>query len=417
VVAPSKSKNAELLVGLDIGTSKVAAVVGEANDGVLSIVGCGAAPSEGLRKGVVVNIDATVQAIEEALKEAEVAAGCEIHTVVTDVGGSHIRGFNSHGVVAVHSGEVNRADVDRVLDAARAVALPADRDLIHLLPQEFVLDGQDGIAVPVGMSGVRLETRVHIITAAASSAQNVLKCCEKAGVHVADLVVEPLAAAEAVLTAEEKELGVALIDIGAGTTDVLVFHQGSLKHTAVLPLGGNHISSDIAAGLRTPFREAELLKRRHGCALARLLTKEQSVEVPSVGGRGPRLIGQQTLSKVIEARVEEMLELARHQIIKCGFDESLGSGVVLTGGTASMSGMEPLAEAVFRTPVRCGNPGDCNGNSAALLGNAPSFAAAIGLAQCAARPPEHSLLLRHGQRRIMGRFGQRVRGWIENVLS
>ena len=276
-------KKSELLVGLDVGTSKVAAVVGELNDERLSVIGVGSAPTDNaLRKGVVVNIDATVQAIEQALKEAEVTAGCEIHTVFAGVGGGHIRGFNSHGVVGVRNREVNEADVERVLEAARAVALPADRDILHVLPQDFVLDGQDGIRAAVGMSGVRLEARVHIVTTAISSAQNVVKCCERTGLHVADLVLEPLAAAEAVLTPEEKELGVALVDLGAGTTDVLVFHQGALKHTAVLSIGGNHVTSDIAAGLRTPFRDAELLKLRSGCALARLVDRR------AVGGGAER---------------------------------------------------------------------------------------------------------------------------------
>jgi cell division protein FtsA len=364
------AKKLELLVGLDIGTSKVAAVVGELNDGTLSVIGVGSAPSDGLRKGVVVNIDATVQAIEQALKEAEVTAGCEIHTVFAGVGGGHIRGFNSHGVVGVRAREVSQADVDRVLEAARAVALPADRDILHVLPQDFVLDGQDGIRAAVGMSGVRLEARVHIITTAISSAQNVVKCCERTGLHVADLVLEPLAAAEAVLTPEEKELGVALVDLGAGTTDVLVFHQGALRHTAVLSIGGNHVTSDIAAGLRTPFRDAELLKQRSGCALTRLVDRQQSVEVPSVGGRTPRLLSRHLLSEIVEARAEEILTLARHQIIKCGFDEGLGSGVVLTGGAALLEGMLPLAEQVFQTPVRMGtalNVASVNGGAEAAL--------------------------------------------------
>lgn len=407
------AKKLELLVGLDIGTSKVAAVVGELNDGALSVIGVGSAPSDGLRKGVVVNIDATVQAIEQALKEAEVAAGCEIHTVFAGVGGGHIRGFNSHGVVGVRAREVSQADVDRVLEAARAVALPADRDILHVLPQDFVLDGQDGIRAAVGMSGVRLEARVHIITTAISSAQNVVKCCERTGLHVADLVLEPLAAAEAVLTPEEKELGVALVDVGAGTTDVLVFHQGALRHTAVLSIGGNHVTSDIAAGLRTPFRDAELLKQRSGCALTRLVDRQQSVEVPSVGGRTPRLLSRHLLSEIVEARAEEILTLARHQIIKCGFDEGLGSGVVLTGGAALLEGMLPLAEQVFQTPVRMGtglNVASVNSGAEAAL--TPSFAAAVGLVHYGARPRDH-LPPRSDEARLLGKMRQRLKGWME----
>jgi cell division protein FtsA len=406
-------KKSELLVGLDVGTSKVAAVVGELNDGTVAVIGVGSAPSEGLRKGVVVNIDATVQAIEQALREAEVTAGCEIHTVFAGVGGGHIRGFNSHGVVGVRNGEVSQADVDRVLEAARAVPLPADRDILHVLPQDFVLDGQDGIRAAVGMAGVRLEARVHIVTTAISSAQNIVKCCERTGLHVADLVLEPLAAAEAALTPEEMELGVAVVDLGAGTTDVLVFHQSALKHTAVLSIGGNHVTSDIAAGLRTPFRDAELLKLRSGCALARLVNREQSVEVPSVGGRTPRLLARHLLSEIVEARAEEILTLARHQIIKCGFDEGLGSGVVLTGGTALLEGMVPLAEQVFETPVRVGTPLNVEGiNGSAETAMSPSFAAAVGLLHYGARPRDH-LPVRSDDARLLGKVRQRLKGWME----
>jgi cell division protein FtsA len=407
------AKKLELLVGLDIGTSKVAAVVGEFNDGTLSVIGVGSAPSDGLRKGVVVNIDATVQAIEQALKEAEVTAGCEIHTVFAGVGGGHIRGFNSHGVVGVRAREVSQADVDRVLEAARAVALPADRDILHVLPQDFVLDGQDGIRAAVGMSGVRLEARVHIITTAISSAQNVVKCCERTGLHVADLVLEPLAAAEAVLTPEEKELGVALVDLGAGTTDVLVFHQGALRHTAVLSIGGNHVTSDIAAGLRTPFRDAEVLKQRSGCALTRLVDRQQSVEVPSVGGRTPRVLSRHLLSEIVEARAEEILTLARQQIIKCGFDEGLGSGIVLTGGAASLEATLPLAEQVFQTPVRMGTPlngAGVNGDAETAL--TPGFAAAVGLLHYGARPRDH-VLPRSDEARLLGKMRHRLKGWME----
>ncbi len=408
------AKKSELLVGLDIGTSKVAAVVGDLNDGALSVVGVGSAPSEGLRKGVVVNIEATVHAIEHAIKEAEVTAGCEIHSVFASVGGGHIKGFNSHGVVGVKNPEVDQADVDRVLDAARAVALPADRDILHVLPQDFVLDGQDGIRAPVGMSGVRLEARVHIITTATTSAQNVIKCCERTGLHVADLVLEPLAAAEAVLTPEEKELGVAVVDVGAGTTDVLVFHQGALRHTAVLALGGNHVSNDIAAGLRTPFRDAEILKQRSGCALARVVGREQSVEVPSLGGRTPRLLSRHMLGQIIEARVEEIFTLARHQITKSGFDEHLGSGIVLTGGTVLLEGTIPLAEQVFQSPVRIGTPLSLNGSaegSAELASNA-AFAAAVGLVHYGARPRDH-IPVRGDDARLVGKMRQRLRGWVE----
>jgi cell division protein FtsA len=411
------AKKSELLVGLDIGTSKVAAVVGDLNDGTLSVIGIGCVPADGLRKGVVVNIDATVHAIEQAIKEAEVTAGCEIHSVFANVGGGHIRGFNSHGVVAVRNREVDQSDVDRVLDAARAVALPSDRDILHVLPQDFVLDGQDGIRTPLGMSGVRLEAHVHLVTTAMPSAQNVIKCCERTGLHVADLVLEPLAAAEAVLTPEEKELGVALVDLGAGTTDVLVFHQGALKHTAVLSLGGNHVTSDIAAGLQTPFRDAELLKIRSGGALARAVGREQTVEVPSVGGRPPRLLSRHMLSQIIEARAEEILSLTRNQIVKCGFDEGLGSGVVLTGGTAQLEGIVQLAEQVFQAPVRIGVPVcvDGNGNGGTEVVNTPAFAAAVGLVHYGARPRDH-IPVRHADARLIGKVRQRLKGWMETFF-
>jgi cell division protein FtsA len=406
------AKRSELLVGLDIGTSKVAAVVGDLNDDALSVLGAGCAPSDGLRKGVVDNLETTVHAIEQTIKEAEITAGCEIHSVFASLGGGHIKGFDSHGVVGVKGAEIDQADVNRVLDAARAVALPADRDILHVLPQDFVLDGQDGIRSPVGMSGVRLEARVHIISTATTSAQNVIKCCERAGLHVADLVLEPLAAAEAVLTPEEKELGVALVDLGGGTTDVLVFHQGALRHTAVLSLGGNHVTNDIAAGLRTPFRDAEILKRRSGCALARVVGREQSVEVPSLGGRTPRVLSRHMLGQIIEARVEEILALARHQIVKCGFDEGLGSGVVLTGGTALLEGIVPLAEQVFQSPVRVGRSLALNGGGLAESGDNMSLTAAIGLVYYGARPRDH-LPARGEDSRFAGKMRQRLRGWVE----
>jgi cell division protein FtsA len=417
------AKRAELLAGLDLGTSKVAVAVGEATADGVTIVGIGSATcTEGLRRGVVVNIDATVQAIEQGVKEAEVAAGCEIHSVFADVSGAHVKGFNSHGVVAVKNQEILQADIDRVLDAACAVALPTDRDILHALPQDFVLDGQDGIPSPLGMSGVRLEAHVHLITTATPSAQNVIKCCERTGLHVADLVLEPLAAAEAVLTPEEKELGVAVLDLGAGTTDVLVFHQGTLRHTEVLSIGGQHITNDIAAGLRTPFREAELLKLRNGCALARLVGREQLVEVPSVGGRTPRTLSRHMLSQIIEARAEEILTLAHQQIIKCGYEQHLGSGVVLTGGTALLEGMAQLAEHVFQTQVRIGTPvalhgGNGNGNGEGVIepARSPLFAAAVGLVQYGVQPRDY-VPMRSDDRRLLGRVRQRVKGWVETFF-
>ncbi len=411
------AKKSELLVGLDIGTSKVAAVVAEVTDGSVTVHGAGSVPTEGLRKGVVVNIDATVHSIENAIREAEVTAGCEIHTVITDVSGSHIRGFNSHGVVKLRNPEVDRADVDRVLNAARVLALPADRDILHVLPQGFVLDDQDGIPWPVGMSGSQLEAHAHVITTATAAVNNVVKCCQRAGLHVADVVLAPLAVAEAVVTPAEKELAVALVDVGAGTTDVLVFHQGRLKHTAVLSLGGNHVTNDVAAGLQTPFREAEFIKVRHGCALARLVVGDQMVEVPTVGGRAARVLARRTLAEIIEARMEEIFTLARNQLVKSGFDEGLHSGIVLSGGGVQMEGIVALAESIFQVPVRLGvvlGSEENSGATAAAMENT-WMAAATGLVQYGAQPHD-SMPAYAAQGGARGRWLQTVKGWFEGVV-
>jgi cell division protein FtsA len=408
------AKKSELLVGLDIGTNKVAAVVGElAPTGVLHVVGAGAAPSEGLRRGVVVNMEATVQAIASAVKEAELSAGCEIHSVFASVGGAQIKGFNSHGVVAIKSGEVVPSDVDRVLDAARAVALPMDQDILHVLPQEFVVDGQDGIKEPVGMSGVRLEARVHIVSTPIAAAQNVIKCCQRAGLHVVDLVFAPFAAAEAVLSPEEKELGVAVLDVGAGTTGMLAFAEGAVKHTAVLSVGGNHVSSDIAAGLRTPFREAELLKRRYGAALAAAVPPAEMVEVPTVGGRAPRELARRTLAEIIEPRLDEVFALVQRQLIRCGLDNALSSGIVLTGGSALMDGVVGLAERVFQLPVRLGTALNCEGLDESLI--TPAYAAVIGLTRYGGGPRDHLAGLGEDGR-LLQRVGRRMVGWLKELM-
>ena len=408
------AKKPELLVGLDIGTNKVAAVVGELTPtGVLNVLGYGAAVSEGLRRGVVVNMEATVQAIASAVKEAEVRAGCEIHSVFASVAGAQIKGFNSHGVVAIKSGEVVASDVDRVLDAARAVALPMDQDILHVLPQEFVVDGQDGIKEPVGMSGVRLEARVHIVSTPIAAAQNVIKCCQRAGLHVVDLVFAPYAAGEAVLSPEEKELGVAVLDLGAGTTGMLAFADGAVKHTAVLSVGGNHVSSDIAAGLRTPFREAELLKRRFGAALATGVPSVEMVEVPTVGGRAPRELARRTLAEIIEPRLDEVFALVQRQLIRCGLDNALSSGIVLTGGSAMMDGVAGLAERVFQLPVRLGVPLNCEGLDETLA--TPAYAAVIGLTRYGTGPRDHLAgLAEHPH--LLHRVGKRMVGWLKELM-
>ncbi|MGH7897192.1 MAG: cell division protein FtsA [Candidatus Binatia bacterium] len=350
------AKRSPLIVGLDIGTYKISAVVAEAGEDGVEIVGIGTAPSHGLRKGVVVNIEATVDSIRKAVAEAELMAGCEIHNVHTGIAGAHVKGFNSHGVVAVKATEVSASDVERVLDAARAVALPMDRQVVHVLPQEFVVDDQDGIKQPIGMAGVRLEAKVHIITASVTSTQNIVKCCERSGLHVSDLVLEPLASAEAVVTPEERELGVALVDIGGGTTDIVVFHNGAVKHTAVLPIGGNHLTNDIATGLRTPFAEAEKIKQRFGCALSNMVARQETIEVPSVGGRSPRVLSRHILAEIIEPRVEEIFALVAREMTRSGYEDVLASGVVVTGGSTVLEGVPELAEQVFHLPVRLGVP-------------------------------------------------------------
>src|SRR5262245_52418575 len=349
------------VVGLGIGTYKVGVVVAEVRSHGVEIVGIGTQSSTGLKKGTVVNIDATVEAIRQAVEEAELMAGCEIRSVVAGSAGSHIKGVNSHGVVAVRNREVTPGDVERVIDAARAVALPTDREILHVLPQEFIVDDQDGIREPVGMAGVRLEARVHIVNGSIGSGRNLIKCCNRAGLHVKDVLAGPIAAAEAVLTPEERELGVALVDVGGGTTDVVVYQAGAIRHTAVLPVGGTHVTNDVAAALCTPPAEAERLKQRHGSALAAVTPRDQSIEVAGLGGRPPHYLSRRALAEVIEPRVEEMLTLAKAEIARAGCDQALASGVVLTGGGAALEHATALAERVFRLPVRVGVPLPLNG--------------------------------------------------------
>ena len=371
-----KNKNS-LIVGLDIGTSKVCAVVGEMTERGMEIIGVGSHPSQGLRKGVVINIESTVNSIKKAVEEAELMAGCEINSVFTGIAGGHIKGFNSHGIVAVKNKEVTQRDVDRVIDAAKAVAIPMDREVLHILPQEYLIDDQDGIKEPLGMSGVRLEAKVHIVTGAVTSAQNIIKCCNRTGLTVADIALEPLASAEAVLTPEEKELGVALVDMGGGTTDIALFHDGAVKHTAVLAIGGNHLTSDIAAGLRTPIGEAERIKQRFGYARTSMVTKDERVEVPSVGGRNSRTISRQILCEIIEPRLEEIFQLIRREIAKSGYQGSLASGVVMTGGSTLLPGMIEMAEGIFTMPVRLGVPTHVGGLIDVV--SSPIYATGVGL--------------------------------------
>jgi cell division protein FtsA len=374
----SRKGDRNLIVGLDIGTSKVAAIVGEINEsGRLEVIGIGGHPSRGLKKGVVVNIESTVQSIQRAVEEAELMAGCEIHAVFTGIAGSHVRSLNSHGIVAIRDKEVTPNDVDRVIDAARAVAIPADQKILHILPQEFIIDHQEGIREPVGMSGVRLEARVHMVTGAESAAQNIVKCVQRCGLQVQDIVLEQLASAYSVLTDDEKELGVCLVDIGGGTTDIAVFASGAIQHTAVIPIAGDQVTNDIAVSMRTPTHYAEEIKIRYACALSQLANPDETIEVPSVGDRPPRRLARQTLAEVVEPRYEELFTLIRDEIRRSGFEELIAAGVVITGGSSKMEGAVELAEEIFHMPVRLGVPQHVDG-LADVVRN-PIHATGVGL--------------------------------------
>ncbi len=358
----SKKSESNLIVGLDIGTSKVVAIVGEVTpDGEIEIIGVGTQPSRGLKKGVVVNIESTVQSIQRAVEEAELMAGCQIRSVYAGIAGSHVRSINSNGVVAVKEKEVTTADVSRVIDAARAVAIPADQRILHVLPQEFLIDNQEGIRDPISMSGVRLECRVHLVTGAVSAAQNIIKCVRRCGLDVDDIILEQLASSASVLTEDEKELGVCLVDIGGGTTDIAVFTEGAIRHTAVIPIAGDQVTNDIAVALRTPTQYANDLKIKYACALRQLASEEETIEVPSVGDREPRRLARQTLAEVVEPRYEELLSLVQAELRRSGFEEICAAGIVLTGGSSKMEGVIELAEEIFHMPVRLGVPQHVSG--------------------------------------------------------
>ncbi len=376
-------KSEDLIVGLDIGTSKVVAVVAEMRgDGTYEIVGLGQHESRGLKKGVVVNIETTVASIQQALEEAELMADCKIRNVYTGIAGSHIRSFNSIGMVAIKDKEVSAADVARVIETAKAVNIPTDQQILHVLPQEFIIDGQEDIREPIGMSGVRLDVKVHIVTGAVSAAQNIIKCVRRCGLEVHDLILQPLASSTAVLTDDEKELGVALVDIGGGTTDIAIFTGGSIRHTAVIPIAGDQISSDIAMALRTPTPDAEEIKVRFGIAKQVLADPSERIEVPGIGDRGPRQLSRQALAAVIEPRVEELFSLVQQAIRESGYEELLSSGVVITGGTSQLPGMTELGEDIFLKPVRIGVPGYTGGLSDVV--RTPRFATVLGLLEEAA---------------------------------
>ncbi len=398
----------DIIVGLDVGTTKICCVVAEVDDQEVHIIGLGTHPSVGLRKGVVVNIESTVNSIRRAVEEAELMAGCEITQVYVGIAGSHVKGFNSDGVIAVKGGEVTEEDVNRVIDAARAVAIPLDREVIHILPQEYIVDDQPGILDPVGMSGVRLEAKVHIVTAAVTAAQNLIKCANRAGLDVVDIVLQPLASAEAVLTDEEKDLGVALIDFGGGTTDLAIFSGGTIKHTAVLGIGGHNVTNDIAVGLRCPMSEAEKIKIRHGHCLAALVSPEEVIEVPSVGDRRPRKLSRQILAEIIEPRVEELLTLMDAELVKSGLKPLISSGVVITGGSALIPGLPEMADQIFELPTRIGYPKGYKG-LADVVEN-PKFATAVGLVLYGVQnQPERKFRIRDGN--IFNRVMQRMKRW------
>jgi len=400
----------ELIVGLDIGTSKICCVVGEVRpDRMVDIIGMGSHPSIGLRKGVVINIENTVDSIKEAIEEAETMAGCEISSVYAGIAGGHIKGFNSHGVIALKKREVGKLDIERVIDAARALAIPMDREVIHTLPQEFIVDDQAGISDPTGMSGVRLEVKIHIVTGSVTSAQNIIKCANRAGLDVYDIVLESLASSEAVLTDEERNLGVALIDFGGGTTDLAIFSQGSIKHTFVLTLGGDNLTNDIAIGIRTPFKEAEKIKIKYGCGLTSLIGEDETIEVPGVGDRKPRTISRRLLGEILEPRVEELFSLIYQEMVRSGYDDLVSSGVVVTGGSAILPGVPEVVEQVFNMPARIGYPASIGGLKEIV--NSPMYSTAVGLVLYGANSQQREKRFRIRDTNIFNRIVSRMKRW------
>jgi len=374
----AKKTDRNLIVGLDIGTSKVAAIVSELKPGgEIEIIGIGSSPSRGLKKGVVVNLESTVQAIQRAIEEAELMAGCEINSVFAGIAGSHIRSLNSHGIVAIKDKEVSQFDINRVIDSARAVAIPADQKILHILPQEFVIDLQDGIKEPIGMSGIRLEAKVHMVTGSVSAAQNIIKCIRRCNLEVSDIVLEQLASCTAVLTEDEKDLGVCLIDIGGGTTDIAVFTEGAIKHTSVIPIAGDQVTNDIAVALRTPTKHAEQIKIHHACALSQLADVDEMIAVPSIGDREPRTIMKQNLTEIIAPRYEELLFLVQAELRRSGYEDLISAGVVITGGSSKAFGLVELAEEIFHMPVRLGSPHDVRG--LADIVSDPAYSTGVGL--------------------------------------
>lgn len=406
-----KRQDKNLIVGLDVGTSKIVAIVAELMpEGTLKVIGLGQHTSRGLKKGVVVNIDSTMQAIQRAIGEAELMADCKINTVLTGIAGSHIKSINSHGMVKIKEAEVSQMDVDRVVETARAISLPADQQILHILTQEFIIDGQEDVREPLGMSGMKLEVKVHIVTGAVAAAQNIVKCIKRCGLEVTDLILQPLASSVAVLTEDEKELGVCLVDIGGGTTDIAVFKNGAIRHTAVIPIAGDQITNDIAVAFRTPTQSAEDIKMRHGCALRQLADPREVVEVPGVDGRDPRQLSVQTLAEVIEPRVVELYEFIVQELRRSGLEEMIASGVVITGGSAMMKGMVELGEEIFHMPVRLGMPRHVEGLSEVVSN--PRYATAVGLLLMGKQQVERQLS-GHLKTGSIGRVFERMRSWFK----
>lgn len=410
------TKGGEIVTGLDIGTTKICVIVAELTENGIEIIGCGTSPSRGLKKGVVVNIDVTVESIKKAVEAAEAMAGVSLDSAFVGIAGGHIKGINSRGVIAVSgkNQEVTQADVDRVIEAAKAITLPADRRVIHVIPQEFIIDDQGGVKEPLGMSGHRLEAEIHIVTGAIASAENIIKCASRAGLEVRDIVLQPLASSEATLTADEKELGVILVDIGGGTSDIAVFVDGSIRHTAVLALGGDHLTHDIAIGLRTPPQCAEEIKCQYGCALASLVGSEEVVEVPSVGGRKPRLLSRQMLCEIMQPRMEEIFTHVDLEVRRAGFMQQAAAGVVVTGGSSMMEGVPELAEQLFDLPVRLGIPTGVGGLKEVV--SSPMYATGVGLVLYGAEHRDQRRFSRFSERTLVDKVIKRMMQWFSDFL-
>lgn len=412
LIGTSRNRMDKMIVGLDIGTSKVVAIVGQLKgDGTIEVVGIGSSPSRGLKKGVVVDIESTVQSIQRAVEEAELMAGCQIHSVYVGIAGSHIRSLNSHGIVAVRDREVNRADLERVIDAAQAVPIPADQKVLHILPQEYVIDSQEGIKEPLGMSGVRLEAKVHLVTCAVNASQNIERCVRRCGLEVEDIILEQLASAYAVLTDDEKELGVCMVDIGGGTTDIAVFTEGSIRHTAVIPIAGDQVTNDIAMALRTPTEHANDIKIKYACALTQLAGPNETIKVASVGDRPPRELSRQALAEVVEPRYDELFSLVQSELRRSGYEDLIAAGMVLTGGSARMEGAVELAEEIFHMPVRLASPQGIAGLTEMVKN--PIYSTGVGLLLYGQKQVEAGLAQNKGQIQPQSGVMDRMKTWFK----